>query len=400
MLSDALDDHDEAVDATGADHGRGPAQRYSSGGRLIPCRSNRGGLWTLHKESIRPTAVPEKLDVFVPYGRKGASARVRIFDWLDRTGLSATVHDYAGLANNRPGTLRRAGIRAIEAEIRSRREGKGIFDTTLIHREITPFSSGGLAERVVRNSQLSVYDFDDALMWSPRSGKHRIWSRAENCLRTVRNVDRVIAGSEVLAQWASNHNSDVRLIPTCVDPDEYPQKACYSIQAHPRIVWLGSPSTEAYLQMLAPSLASVNQETGATLTVISAGEAPLGRLDEFVHRVEWTPTISGTLSNYDIAIAPLPDGPIERGKCAYKLLQYGAAGLPAIASPVGANATVTKDLGLESASDTRDWTDSLMDLVGSPAQSRETMGIEARRAVENLYSYQTWEARWLRALTR
>lgn len=366
---------------------------------MCPCSENRWGCSkALSEESKRPTRAHGNVEVFAPFGSIGASARVRVFNWIDRTGLEATVNDYAGLANNRPGTLSRAWARALRAEVRSRVLGRRNFDTTLIHREITPFSSGGLSERIAGNSRLSVYDFDDALMWSPRSGISRIWSKAENCLRTVMAVDRVIAGSEVLAHWAAEHNSDVRLIPTCVEPREYPAKEDYSIRSEPRVVWIGSPSTERYLQMLAPSLARVHDEMGATLTVISAGTASLGKMDEFADRVDWTPTITQTLSGYDIAIAPLSDGPIERGKCAYKLLQYGAAGLPVVASPVGANAKVIEDLGLASASDALDWTNALMDLIRSPAHSRKQTGVEARKSVEALYSYESWQARWLGAL--
>lgn len=37
--------------------------------------------------------------------------------------------------------------------------------------------------------------------------------------------------------------------------------------------------------------------------------------------------------------APLPNDRFARGKCGFKMLQYFAAGLPVIASPVGVNET-------------------------------------------------------------
>jgi glycosyltransferase involved in cell wall biosynthesis len=38
---------------------------------------------------------------------------------------------------------------------------------------------------------------------------------------------------------------------------------------------------------------------------------------------------------FDIAIAPLPDTEFTRGKCGFKIIEYMAAGVPVIASPVG-----------------------------------------------------------------
>ena len=44
---------------------------------------------------------------------------------------------------------------------------------------------------------------------------------------------------------------------------------------------------------------------------------------------------AAALLQMDIGIMPLPDNPWERGKCAYKLIQYMACGLPVVASPRG-----------------------------------------------------------------
>ena len=37
---------------------------------------------------------------------------------------------------------------------------------------------------------------------------------------------------------------------------------------------------------------------------------------------------------------PLSDDPFSRGKCGFKLLQYIACGVPAVASPVGVNTDI------------------------------------------------------------
>ena len=272
------------------------------------------------------------------------------------------------------------------------------YDRVLIHREVSPFSSGRVVERVATGSRLSVYDFDDALMWSRRPTRGSLWSKSENCLRATQAVDRVIAGSEVLADWASQHNPDVRLIPTCVEPRDYDIKSCYEVHETPRLVWMGSPSTERYLNSIEDALLEVHRLTAARLTVISAGSASLGPLDSIVDRVAWWPGIERSLGEYDLAIAPLVDGPWERGKCAYKTLQYGAAGMPSVVSPVGANDLAARRLGLALAGTSSEWVGPIVELLGAPTSERVAIGIRARDAVNRHYSYSRWASDWLDAV--
>ena len=46
------------------------------------------------------------------------------------------------------------------------------------------------------------------------------------------------------------------------------------------------------------------------------------------------------LAEVDIGLMPLPDNAWTRGKCAYKALQYMAAGIPVVADDVGVSAEV------------------------------------------------------------
>ena len=64
---------------------------------------------------------------------------------------------------------------------------------------------------------------------------------------------------------------------------------------------------------------------------------------------------------------PLTDDAWSRGKCAFKLLQYMAAALPCVASPVGANTEAVLD-GINGfhATDVDEWERSLEKLILSP----------------------------------
>jgi glycosyltransferase involved in cell wall biosynthesis len=150
---------------------------------------------------------------------------------------------------------------------------------------------------------------------------------------------------------------------------------------------------------VAPGLLAVHRRTGARLTVISAGERSLGELDAMVDRVAWDASRSNALlAEADCGLMPLPDTPFSRGKCAYKLLQYGAAGLPAVATPVGVNGRVLDQLGGLPATGPDEWADALVALLDEPEARRRARGLQARRAVTEHYSYAAWEPAFRRAL--
>ncbi len=46
---------------------------------------------------------------------------------------------------------------------------------------------------------------------------------------------------------------------------------------------------------------------------------------------------------YNVGIMPLPDDPNSRGKCGFKIIQYMAHGLIAVASNVGFNREIIED---------------------------------------------------------
>jgi glycosyltransferase involved in cell wall biosynthesis len=82
---------------------------------------------------------------------------------------------------------------------------------------------------------------------------------------------------------------------------------------------------------------------------------------------------------------PLPDDPWARGKCAFKLIQYMACGVPVIASPVGANVDVVgSDSGILAAT-SRQWLEALRFLRDHPEQRRQ-LGIAGRQRVIEHYS--------------
>ena len=347
-------------------------------------------------------SLPSRLQVVVPYGRAGSSARVRAFDWLEATGLDAQVHDYLGLSVNKPELVLRRPVDAARAEGHLRSLSRQVADRTVyLVREASPFSRGRVEAALLRRAGRGVYDFDDALHIQAPGVVERVFSKAAKWRRAVAAADVVIAGNQLLAEAAiSAGHPDVRLIPSCVNPEDYRTKTSHGRVGAPRAVWLGSPPTEPYLESIAAPLLAVHRSHGLRLTVISAGDRPLGDLGEMVDRVAWTPDAGESLADADFGIMPLPDDPWTRGKCAYKLLQYGAAGLPMIGSPVGANAGALDVMGGLAADTDAEWREALVALVQASNADLEALGRTALAGVETHFSFAAWAPAWLEAVGR
>ena len=84
------------------------------------------------------------------------------------------------------------------------------------------------------------------------------------------------------------------------------------------------------------------KQTGARLVLIGAGDQdPLLGIPKEI--LPWSEDSEvAYIQSFDVGIMPLTDGPFERGKCGYKLVQYMACGLPVIASPVGVNSRIVE----------------------------------------------------------
>lgn len=335
------------------------------------------------------------------YGQRGSSARVRIHDWLKYLDISASRnYDYVGGSNNSIATLARDIPGVVRAELELRRlASSSIPDTLLMSREASPLSNGIIESRLLRNAALSVYDFDDAIFHSAAPFPYSLYPKDKVWLRSVESADRVIAGNEWLAEEASRHNPSTTMIPSCVDPAEYEEKTDYSLNGRPTLLWMGSPATEPFLDELAGPLLEVNAEIPIRLQVVSAGNRSFGKLDELVERTPWSAESYGShMVSADLGIMPLPDNEFTRGKCAYKILQYGAAALPVMGSPVGTNQLVLDQMGAPAPKHTSEWKTAILDFLKASDSDRRQLGQASHNVVQQKYSFDAWAPVWRQTL--
>jgi glycosyltransferase involved in cell wall biosynthesis len=341
------------------------------------------------------------LHAFTPYGRAGASARVRVLEWLEFTKIPAVLHTYLGASNASATLMARHPIAIGRAEHELREMSRVKPPVVLLHRECSPLTGGRLEAALLSSAMRGVYDFDDALHWD--SGGNAITRpfrrKVEKAVRSIRAADEVIAGNETLGDFASAWAQHVTVIPSCVVPEHYMLKVSYELSDPPVIGWVGTPATERYLEQVGPSLLRLNAKSGARLRLMGSLGGNLGDLESIVDRVPWSEaSTEKTLATWDIGIMPLGDGLYERGKCGYKLVQYAAAGLPGVASPVGVNRQMISAFAMTAAVTPDEWLSSIEELLQMSSGARMKRGAKARAVAEQAYSYASWEKVWRRVV--
>jgi glycosyltransferase involved in cell wall biosynthesis len=252
-----------------------------------------------------------------------------------------------------------------------------------------------------RQARQLIFDFDDAVFlrdsYAP-GGLHnpRLLRRF---VRTMQAADFVVAGNTFLAQQAACWIDPRRIavIPTCVDWARYPAARHVSTEAC-QMVWIGSSSTLRGMTHIRPMLEHLGRQIpGLSLKIICDRSLELEHMP--VQFCPWsTQNEAADLAGSDVGISWLPDDDWSRGKCVLKVLQYMAAGLPVVANPVGAQATLVQH-GVTGflAQTPEEWHQALERLSQSPAL-RQRLGARGRQVVRTLYEVRQGADAWLKVL--
>lgn len=244
-------------------------------------------------------------------------------------------------------------------------------------------------------SRRLVFDFDDAIF--VRGSGETSTSKSARFARTVAACDMVWAGNPYLAEHAGRHNAQVLVIPTALRVQKYavtPARRDDGID----LVWIGSLTTRKHLLTILPALERAAQTIkGLRLRVIA--DFSIETRDLEIEAVQWSSQgEADALASAHVGIAPLPDNPFTRGKCGLKVLQYMAAGLPVIASPVGVNAELVHE-GVTgyTAVTPDDWVQA-MERLAADAELRRRMGNQGRRICTEEYALEGVFRRMLASL--
>ncbi|UZD23898.1 glycosyltransferase family 4 protein [Algoriphagus halophytocola] len=265
------------------------------------------------------------------------------------------------------------------------------YDVIWIEKELFPFLPSYAEWILEKMGRGYVVDYDDAVFHNYDSHPNalvRNWM-GDKIAWVMRHSRLVCVGNAYLKEYAFKAGAmKVEILPTVVDLKKYPLKRKFE-NSLIRIGWVGSPTTMKYLNSLKVVFRKLGESYNLELLVINAKGIEVPDMGISSSLIPWSEEKEGELiSSFDIGIMPLPDDDWERGKCAYKLIQYMACGLPVVASPVGMNKEVVRE-GWNGflANDVQDWENSLVSLI-KDVELRKTMGQNGRQLVEEKYTVQ------------
>lgn len=268
------------------------------------------------------------------------------------------------------------------------------FDVVLLQRKLLPLWQLGILRKFARRL---IFDYDDAVLYRDSFDTRGPISRrrAARFAQTVKLSDTVIAGNDFLADCALRQGAKpkrVRVIPTCVEPARYPLNVNKFTSQGLELTWIGSSSTLQGLERERGLWEQLGERVpGLRLRIIC------DRFPQFQHiqviEVPWSEaTEAEDLSRADVGLGWMPDDLWSRGKCGLKVLQYGAAGLPVVANPIGVHSEMIEpgvNGFLPRSAD--DWVHAL-NLLASDVECRQAMGSASRQMIDSRYSIDAWSS--------
>ena len=328
------------------------------------------------------------------YGHEGPSSRYRMFQfipYLENAGIECTVQSffregYTELRFSNPKALLGRTLEDYKERIKVLKRTKDI-DVILLEKEFFPYFPNILEDRFIPEHIPYVCDYDDA--WFHVYDYHRNpvvrFGLSDKIPEVMKRAASVIVGSEYIARFATRYCRDVELLPTVIDLNLYPSaQPPDNIETPFTIGWIGSQSTLSHLRTIETTLDEFCSKRDARVVIIGP-TSPIPKIKS-LEMIPWSHDSEVMdLSMIDVGIMPLPDTPVARGKCAFKLIQYMACWKPVIASPVGETVNVVKE-GENGflASTNKDWVFAL-DRLFHDREYGKGLGAAGRKTVERNY---------------
>lgn len=316
--------------------------------------------------------------LFIIKNRNEASSHFRVLAYLNQLGNEFDTNIFYAEYHN-PNTPKI--FRSLIKRVRYLNLFFHINKYNIIYMQ-RPMSSGhstnNFFEKLLtkRNPNL-IFDYDDALFL-----EHKKKIIDLICLSKI-----CVCGNKYLADFTKKYNSDTFIIPTAIDTEKFTPKSGNGALT---IGWTGTSGNYQFFteQMIAEINAILKVYEHVRFLFI-CDHRPDNRFTFPYDFIYWNDkTEVDDLRNIDIGLMPLIDSAWSRGKCGFKLIQYGAIGIASIASDVGVNSDVIFDGESGLLIKDGSWTIALKTLIEN-SSLRKKMGTHARKHIQKNYSLKT-----------
>jgi glycosyltransferase involved in cell wall biosynthesis len=263
------------------------------------------------------------------------------------------------------------------------------YDHIFVQRECFMLGTSYFEKQFSKKRGKLYFDFDDSIWLLDVSDANKNFAWLKDPAKTSKIIalaDEVVAGNPYLAEYASQFNKNVRIIPTTIDTDQYRRLRTKENKAI-CIGWSGSLTTLKHFDFAVPALIKLKEKYGDKIYIKVIGDGSYVNKELNIKGLPWkSENEVEELSEFDIGIMPLPDDKWAKGKCGLKGLQYMALDIPTIMSPVGVNTEIIQD-GVNGylAGTEKEWLQKLSLLIESN-ELREKIGKAGRKTVEEKFS--------------
>lgn len=273
------------------------------------------------------------------------------------------------------------------------------YDYIFIQREFAPIGPPVFEWICAKVLKLKIiYDFDDAI-WIPNTSTENKLAKWVKCNWKVKHVCKwaykVVPGNRYLAAYAKTYSSEVTIIPTCVNTKSGHNQVKIHKHCKVTVGWTGSHSTLFYLNKIIPVIRKLQETYDFTFLVIADKKPDIDLKDWQFTKWNEASEIDDLLK-IDIGIMPLERDAWSEGKCGFKLIQYLACGIPALADPVGVNSEIIQE-GVNGfiCENDEEWMEKLALLI-KDADLRTEFGRAGREGIVNNYSVQSQKEKFLK----
>lgn len=285
------------------------------------------------------------LSFFTKYPTQGATSRYRSFAFASRLtemNYNIEIHSFMDiyylerLFAQKPRNKIRILLSYCERLFALLRSS----DNLIIERELFPYLPYGIEKWFLKGKNY-ILDYDDNV-WEGYRGKKLLEGKYDDL---VKNAAGVIVGNDYLEHYVRKLNPNVIKIPTVINLDTYQTISPIKKFNRFSLVWIGSPITYRYIEAFAPIFQTLAKTLDFDLIIIASKTLEDRAIpDVSMKFYDWSSKTEATfLKQSHVGIMPLNDDPFSQGKSGFKLIQYQAAGLPSVATPVGENCTIIQE---------------------------------------------------------